>query len=109
MARVFYWLATGHIYGVHHGPHENDPTIVLPAGVAWIDRPETPDKVPWPGGRERTCKVDLVTRVLVLRPDLPVPLPDPNAGFKAKIDAAVADALVPQTMKDVFTEWKKRL
>ena len=39
----------------------------------------------------------------------PPPVSDPNAALKAKIAAVVADSLVPQTMKDVFTEWKKRL
>ena len=107
MARIFYYTATGHIYGVHPGPHEANPKIVLPSGVVWRDVLEAPDKILWPGGSEQTCKVDLVTRELVLRPDFP--LPGPNADLKSKIDAAGVDSLVPQTIKDVFTEWRRKL
>ena len=35
--------------------------------------------------------------------------PDPNAALKTKIDAAVADTLTPQKVRDVLTEWKTRL
>lgn len=48
MARIFYFTATGDIYGVHHSPHEDDPRIRLPKGVAWIDVPEPSHQIPWP-------------------------------------------------------------
>ena len=37
------------------------------------------------------------------------PVFDPNATLKAKIDLVVADTLIPQTVKGVLAEWKKRL
>lgn len=42
-------------------------------------------------------------------PPAPPPLPDHNAALKTKIDAAVADALTPQKVKEVFIEWKTKL
>lgn len=39
----------------------------------------------------------------------PPPPPDPNATLKRTIDAAIADALVAPTIKDVLREWKNRL
>lgn len=48
MARIFYYSATGLIYGIHTGPHEDNPKIKIPEGVEWLDVPEPPDQIAWP-------------------------------------------------------------
>lgn len=71
MARIFYF-PDGAIYGVHPGPHEDNPKIKLPDGVAWIDVPETADKIVWPplangpGGERTTLVIDGALTVKVL-------------------------------------------
>jgi hypothetical protein len=52
MARIFYWEATGLIYGTHP-----DGNIPVPGLVAWIEVPEQPDQIAWPGGSERSACV----------------------------------------------------
>lgn len=42
-------------------------------------------------------------------PLAPPPSVDANALLKIKIDAALADLTVPLTVRDVFTEWRKKL
>lgn len=44
MARIFYFTATGEIYGVHAGAFAG----TLPAGIDFIDVAETPDQIVWP-------------------------------------------------------------
>lgn len=44
MARIFFHIATGEIYGVHDGVFAG----TLPAGIDFIDVAETPDQIAWP-------------------------------------------------------------
>jgi hypothetical protein len=62
MARIFYFTKDGSIYGVHPEPHEGNPKIRLPAGVAWIDVPEQPHEIAWPqsDGQAGTEQMSLV-------------------------------------------------
>jgi len=50
MARIFYFTATGEIYGVHPGPFPGS----LPPGVDHIDVPQPPNAIPWPGSPSGT-------------------------------------------------------
>lgn len=115
MARIFYFSASGDVYGVHPGLHEANPKIRLPAGVIWADVPETPDSIPWPipadheKGREEWSRMNSVSKSLELRRNIVIPPADPNAVLKSKIDAVVAEELLPQKIKDVFMEWKTKL
>ena len=52
---------------------------------------------------------DGVTFTTPPAPPAPPPLPDPNAALKTKIDAALADALISQKVKDVLAEWRTKL
>ena len=44
MARIFYHIATGNIYGVHPGAFSGS----LPDVTDFIDVAEAPDQIPWP-------------------------------------------------------------
>lgn len=69
MARIFYRVSNGQIYGVHPGPHEGNPKITLPIGVAWIDVAEAPDAIAWPDpGGETWNRVNPATQTLEALP-----------------------------------------
>ena len=51
-----------------------------------------------------------VAAIITAHKPTPAPTPfDRNKVLKEKIDAAVADGLMPQKIKDVLTEWKTQL
>lgn len=83
MARIFYFSDTGNVRSVMGGPHEGNPDVTLPAGVAWIDVPEAAHEIAWPvlpdgaPGAEAFCKIDPVSETIVLKAevDFPPPLP----------------------------------
>ena len=87
---IFYWQATGEIYGVHKDLATAPP---VPAGVASISVPETPDKIVWPiparqtKGREQWSAVDPVTKILIVKPGLSIPI-DPDEELIAAIEKA---------------------
>lgn len=81
MARIFYWSATGNIYGCH-----SDGNVAVPAGIDHIDVVEASHQIVWPGGSERTARV--VNGVLVLRNACP---PDVK-GLKAWLRANMTQA-----------------
>lgn len=106
MARIFYFTATGDIYGVHHSPHEDDPKIQLPKGVAWIDVPEPPHQIPWPSpdgkraGREQWSRVNPVTKALELRRGIKIPV---------DADAEVTRPIQPVVFEEIADLWKQYL
>ena len=97
---IFYWQSTGEIYGVHPDLATAPP---LPAGVASIEVPESPDKIPWPvppgktSGRQQWSGVDLSTKTLRVKPGLRFPR-DPNA----EIEKAIDGATTLQELKDAL-------
>ncbi len=110
MARIFYRL-DGSIYGVHPGPHEDNPKITLPDGVAWFDVPETPDQIPWlvpadrndlnPRQGEHWSRVNPATRAVEVDP-AKVPPPNPDEALQKAIEGATTlqdlkDALLGKT------------
>lgn len=73
MARIFYKTDTGEIWGVHP-----DGNIAVPNTVSFIDVVGKPNEIQWPEiqgktGAERTSKVDLVSKVLIVREEGIVP------------------------------------
>ena len=74
LAVIFYFGSTGRIYGVH-GDLASAPPV--PEGILNIIVPGGPDNIPWPipaersVGTEQTSKVNLVTKNLEARTDLP--------------------------------------
>ena len=51
-----------------------------------------------------------VAAIITTHSPTPAPTPfDRNKVLKEKIDAAVADGLMPQKIKDVLTEWRTKL
>ena len=51
-----------------------------------------------------------VAAIITAHKPTPVPMPfDRNKMLKEKIDAAVADELIPQKIKNILTEWKTKL
>ena len=90
MARIFYWTETGRVYGVNPDERLRNGTV-LPEGIAWLDVPEAPHRIPWPArdgrpGCEQWSRV--VDGALVLRDDLPPVRPDPVETAVAAIGAA---------------------
>ncbi len=76
MARIFYYTATGNIYGVHPGAFSD----TLPAGVGFIDVAEEPNLIVWPltaagNSGERFARVDAGALVAFE----PFPPPEPRA------------------------------
>lgn len=67
MSVIFYWQATGEIYGVHP---DGDTAPPVPAGVSQKTVAETPDNILWPipanyqKGRQRWTKVNPTTLAL---------------------------------------------
>lgn len=106
MARIFYFMATGAIYGVHHSPHEDNPKIRLPKGVAWIDVPEPPDQIRWPSpdgtrpGREQWSRVNPDTKALELRKDIKIPV---------DADADLTKPIQPVVFEEIAELWKQYL
>jgi hypothetical protein len=100
MARIFYFQATGIIYGVHHGTHEDDPKIRLPKGVAWIDVPQPPDQIRWPSpdearpGREQWSRVNPITKAVELRKDIKISVDadtDPTKSIQGVVFEEIAE------------------
>ena len=103
---IFYWQATGEIYGVHK---DIVTAPAVPPGVTYITVPSPPDKIAWPvptgqtQGREEWSVVDTATRPPSLKAkaagDITV---DPDAELRWAIEAATTlgelkDALTGKT------------
>jgi len=106
VARVFYFQATGIIYGVHHSPHQDNPKIRLPKEVAWIDVPEPPHQIRWPSpdgtrpGREQWSRVNPDTKALELRKDIKIPV---------DADAELTKPIQPVVFEEIADLWKQYL
>lgn len=107
MARIFYRL-DGTIYGVHPGAHEDNPAIMLPTGVAWIDVPEAPHQIVWPSQEgEAGSKVNVTTGVLEALPSpakVVIPKEDNDIDQFAKL--LMSD---PKVLKDTLVDLLKRV
>lgn len=101
LAVIFYWQATGAIYGVHSDLATAPP---VPEGVVHVEVPGTPDKIPWPvpagqpAGREQWSRVNLTTQTIELRPDVEIPV-----NHDAELRQAIEAATTLQELKDALT------
>lgn len=89
---IFYWQATGEVYGVHK---DLATAPKVPQGVVSLEVPETPDKIAWPvpvgqnKGHERWTIVDTTTNPATLKVNPKFVFePDPDVELAKAIEAA---------------------